>query len=116
MADESDFIMPAVAIGDVVLHWAGSDSNKPTPAIVVDTGDRAVTLKLLPTSRETFVRSGVPHRDDPLLQKRREKRDGPRTQEYHAGFWDHTPGHKELLRLKAQMAARVSVRASKGME
>ena len=68
---------PPCWIGEIVLHYHGSDSHEPSPALVTKVGNRALSLTIFADSfHNGMPLSGVRHRDDP-----------DRRVEDPAGFW-----------------------------
>jgi hypothetical protein len=89
-ARDIPFDMPEVNQGDIVLYWLGADEKEHFPAMVVEVGDRALTLKVFVVGREAPVEKfGVRHARDPL-----------RGEYDSAGVWDFRPcdlATRELL-------------------
>ena len=82
--ETSDFMMPVVSVGDVVL-WShgGSPSEKKCPAFVTEAGDRTVQLTVYAGGYAACqVKDGVYHAGDPLRRK------GHRGD---AGAWEYAP-------------------------
>ena len=78
----SDFKRPKVKLGDrVCWHGDADEGSPPMMALVTEVGDNKITLAIIPPgSYNIQPMSGVPHADDPRVQKLLDK---------DAGCWQH---------------------------